>query len=637
MKKNIFKKFIVLFSLGFILLGYNFVFAEEIPAPLECVSPQILNEIGDACVDPVVPDPTPILTLSSISITTPATKLAYIVNDTLDVTGLVVTGTYSDGSTQIEIVTSDKITGFDSTVAVTDQVLTITVGTQTTTYNISIKTAPPISNPTPIVTPKNIAVKDGCIVKDTKGVSHIFPEENSTSKFLGICALVSAQEAGYIDNFELTYDSSLGLYISSINDEKPSSTEYWALFLNGEYASCGIGCLPLSVNDKLSFVLSDWMAGTESTKILFKISSLINTTSGHTSNNSGGSNNIVVIENKTFSIQNALDFLFQNQKDSSFYMDWVAIAAGAGDNSILKTNVSDHLRFNPINSNIITDYERRAMALMALGINPYNGTSIDYIKKITDSFDGAQFGDVALINDDIFALIPLAKSGYTTNDEIIIKDINFILSKENSDGSWEGSVDLTSATIQALKPFDSAPGVSDALLKAGLFIKNKQEDNGGWGNVSSSSWATQAMNALGEVWTKNEKTTTDYFNAQQEITGEVLPVSQSIENRIWTTAYAIPAVLKLSWNDILISFPKQKDDENKIVINKEEKLPKTQIISKGKIYPKVTLSEKTSDNLQEAKVVELSQSSNNTFFTATHNVLSKIATPFVWLWVHLGF
>ncbi|MFA6376779.1 MAG: S8 family serine peptidase, partial [Candidatus Paceibacterota bacterium] len=39
-------------------------------------------------------------TLSSIAITTPATKLSYTVGDPLDITGLVVTGTYSDASTK---------------------------------------------------------------------------------------------------------------------------------------------------------------------------------------------------------------------------------------------------------------------------------------------------------------------------------------------------------------------------------------------------------------------------------------------------------------------------------------------------------------------------------------------------------
>jgi hypothetical protein len=82
-------------------------------------------------------------TLQSIAITTPATKLSYNIGDTLDITGLVVTGTYSDGSTTAEGITATNITGFNSATAVVDQVLTITVGGKTTTYAVTINAPTP--------------------------------------------------------------------------------------------------------------------------------------------------------------------------------------------------------------------------------------------------------------------------------------------------------------------------------------------------------------------------------------------------------------------------------------------------------------------------------------------------------------
>lgn len=78
------------------------------------------------------------VTLSSIAITTPATKLVYAVGDTLDITGLVVTGTYSDGTTKVETITAANVTGFDSSVPVTGQILTITVDGKTATYTVNI-------------------------------------------------------------------------------------------------------------------------------------------------------------------------------------------------------------------------------------------------------------------------------------------------------------------------------------------------------------------------------------------------------------------------------------------------------------------------------------------------------------------
>ncbi len=77
-------------------------------------------------------------TLQSIAITTPATKLSYTVGDILDITGLVVTGTYSDTTTKVETVTASDITGFDSSAPVASQTLTVTVGGKTTTYPIDI-------------------------------------------------------------------------------------------------------------------------------------------------------------------------------------------------------------------------------------------------------------------------------------------------------------------------------------------------------------------------------------------------------------------------------------------------------------------------------------------------------------------
>jgi hypothetical protein len=80
--------------------------------------------------------------LDSIAISHPADKLVYTVGDTLDITGLVVTGTYKDGSTTELPITVSNVKDFDSTVPVEGQILTITVDSLTTTYTVDIKPAP---------------------------------------------------------------------------------------------------------------------------------------------------------------------------------------------------------------------------------------------------------------------------------------------------------------------------------------------------------------------------------------------------------------------------------------------------------------------------------------------------------------
>ncbi len=98
----------------------------------------VTNPAGvTATVDVIVSDAGGVV-LISIEITTPATKLTYEAGEPLDLSGLVVTGTYSDDSTKVETVTADNVTGFDSTLIATDQVLTINVGGKTTTYVVQI-------------------------------------------------------------------------------------------------------------------------------------------------------------------------------------------------------------------------------------------------------------------------------------------------------------------------------------------------------------------------------------------------------------------------------------------------------------------------------------------------------------------
>ncbi|MDR3600330.1 MAG: leucine-rich repeat protein [Desulfosporosinus sp.] len=85
-------------------------------------------------------------TLQSVAITTPATKVNYNIGDSLDITGLVVTGTYSDGSTEVESIAAANVTGFNSAVAAANQVLTVAISGQTVTYKVQILGTIPVTN-----------------------------------------------------------------------------------------------------------------------------------------------------------------------------------------------------------------------------------------------------------------------------------------------------------------------------------------------------------------------------------------------------------------------------------------------------------------------------------------------------------
>ena len=73
--------------------------------------------------------------LTGIEVTTQPTKVAYTEGETFDPTGMVVTGTYSDSTTE-EI--SDYTFSPDGALATTDTEITITKGDFTDTVTITV-------------------------------------------------------------------------------------------------------------------------------------------------------------------------------------------------------------------------------------------------------------------------------------------------------------------------------------------------------------------------------------------------------------------------------------------------------------------------------------------------------------------
>lgn len=96
------------------------------------------NKLANEYTGGVTP-PAP-ATLVSIAITTHPTKIVYTVGEILDITGMVVTGTYSDDSTKVETVTADNVTGFSSDTA-GEKTCTVTVSGKTATFTVTVNVA----------------------------------------------------------------------------------------------------------------------------------------------------------------------------------------------------------------------------------------------------------------------------------------------------------------------------------------------------------------------------------------------------------------------------------------------------------------------------------------------------------------
>jgi hypothetical protein len=87
--------------------------------------------------------------LESIEVTSPPSKTIYAIGEALDITGLEVTGHYSDDTSKALDVTIDDVSGFDSTAAAEELVLTVSVGGKSATFTVSVEAGEPPEPPEP--------------------------------------------------------------------------------------------------------------------------------------------------------------------------------------------------------------------------------------------------------------------------------------------------------------------------------------------------------------------------------------------------------------------------------------------------------------------------------------------------------
>ncbi|PIP69185.1 hypothetical protein CO033_02560 [Candidatus Nomurabacteria bacterium CG_4_9_14_0_2_um_filter_32_10] len=424
-----------------------------------------------------------------------------------------------------------------------------------------------------------------------------------------------------VDNFNPTVGDNITITITELGLD-PSWNPIWNPAIGGKVI-IGANTYDLDVNGTYSLLISDTtQLETKGQKDGFIDTSSITIipspapTPEPVRHSSGGSyiSTQPIVSKTVFDTRKALNFLISQQKENGsfgeeLYTDWSTIALMSTDT--YQNNKIKLIKYYSSNQPIgdsLTDYERRAIALMSLGLNPYNTNGENYIKKIADSYDGQQFGDLEKDNDDIFALIVLQNAGYTENEKIITDSINHILTKQKENGSWDESIDMTGAAIQAIaifteenfllrgvsqvdEPRGSAPlasgdsdlgkerffsvKIQDALLKAKEFLKQNQKEDGGFGNVSSTSWAISGIFALSEKpeeWKKNKKNPLDYLAENQDTDGGMKnppgldEAGEYLQNKIWETAYTLTALSGKTWNQIMQKFEKKEE-----IITKTEK------------------------------------------------------------------
>lgn len=415
---------------------------------------------------------------------------------------------------------------------------------------------------------------------------------------------------------------------------------YWSWSLNGEMAMSALNEYELKSGDIILLEFIDPKSEVVVPPEEEKTDSEVPTKRRESS--ASGSIPMPVI---SFSLSNAINFLSVNQESNGsfgemLYTDWVAIAvAKTGDEAeSLKNKISNYLKNENFQSPVVTDIERHAMALMSFCIDPYTGTNTNYIDKIISSFDGTQLGDASLYSDDIFGLIVLSHAGYNKDDEIIKKIVSYVIKNQSGDGSW-GSVDMTSAAIEALRNFKDIEGVNESISKGEEYLIKEQKDDGSFGNSFSTSWAVQSLLA-NNSFSQEVDNGIKYLSSHQQVDGG-LEDNGDVKSRIWATSYGIPAILKLSWNDILESFEKNeklniKTIESVVVSEKKEtQSDKIQSIKPVVKKEKTTSSqEEIKNNSMTASAVGPSQNNNEASPSFINKTIKVIKFPFVWFWVN---
>lgn len=270
----------------------------------------------------------------------------------------------------------------------------------------------------------------------------------------------------------------------------------------------------------------------------------------------------------SFNVPNARTYIASMQNtDGSFetpeITDWVALALASSVSSDTKDALVSYFISRPVFLTTIKDLSRHAMALEALGINPYSGTAIDFIAPIVAAFDGTQIGDPSSASDDMYATLPLLHAGYQPSESIIASTIAFIISKQAPNGSWQDDIQLTAAALQVLSAVQSLPNTSSARSAGVAYMQTQQQtSNGGYGyhgnaDSVSTGLTLQAIAATtGLSWGPNFITPQYFLATQQETDGGVGADTSPAAERILATAHAIPGILGTTWDSLLASFEK---------------------------------------------------------------------------------
>lgn len=435
----------------------------------------------------------------------------------------------------------------------------------------------------------------GCTVTDNDGAEH------EVDGAAALCALAEAATLGGFDY--VVQDSSYGLYLTEVDGQAATDTDYWSFFVNYTAATVGLAEYELKNGDEMILSLGGYpnaalelrvpvkeiLAGdklvvrvkvdgepmegatvhmnnqTKTTDQLGKASfKPKNTTSidlyaeadGYTRSTT---TTVRVVEQHTANLKlsteqeqtmiaAAAEYLTSEVGDdglltaSQSVTDWAAIglAAAGQDTSALSEAV---MAYDPklTDDYAMAEIARHILALAALG----QDTAV-YVTRLGKADDNAAF-----VNDNIFAGLALLASGVSADDDDVQAAITAAKQGINMDGGvsyavaeTDSDVDTTAYFVQLLNAAGATGKVRQAAVR---YLKDQQNLDGGWGysdhGVSNSSSTAVALQALNKPVRTNHRSGYNFLAAMQKPNGRfVYDADSSYSYETLNSAYAIMAL-----------------------------------------------------------------------------------------------
>ena len=484
-------------------------------------------------------------------------KDTYTIGDKLDLTGLVLTAAWTDGSTTTVDVDKVEVTGFDTNTR-GQQTLTLTYGAAKTTITVTVL----------LPAGADITVTFSLLgdsIHDDKSGPHTLADDN-LEKWIDSVSVTVSNNATVLDVIKAalgdkyTIENEGGNYIQSITPKDGKALgEFtngnlsgWMYTLNGVHPNLGVAQQYLESGDVIVFHYTDdytresgmdggrkspaevvamidaigpvsLSKGTAISEARTAYDALTDAEKKQVTNYDKLTAAEAAYAKLVAEMGKKLDEIYKTTGDfmatlgtptvNSTGGEWMVIGlarsgrtvpAGYYDNVVeyVKAKADANERLHQAK---VTDNARVILALTAIGKDVTNVGGHNLLKGL----DNMAYVQTQGINGPIFTLIALDSHNYPTMGDVTReKLIGVILAAQLSDGGWalsgtKADPDMTAMAIQSLAPYyktnETVKAAVDKALEALSALQRSDGGFGSWGTVNSESCdqVIVALTALG--------------------------------------------------------------------------------------------------------------------------------------------